>query len=188
MTDDHITIFLSAAVALGTMLQFGALTVIIMTTRRQLRAYVFVEAHPDDQPTFDANIEIRVPLHLHNRGQTPAYRVSQWIECRILPHPLVREPPTPEIPTPFTFIDLGPTAEFSIFAHLERGLTDLEKEGLTAGTMGVYIYGEIRYGDAFTFWRSKRHPRFTKFRYLILAGRDGRVRGILACPEGNYAN
>jgi len=157
----------------------------LTTTRRQLRAYVFAEIGEEDRPDFESAM-IRIPLRGRNRGLTPAYRCSNWVGCEVLPFPLTEEP-HPVLTEPFSFLDIGPTGQFVLFGELNRPLTPTEHAGLIDGTKRIYVFGEIRYRDAFTIWRGRRQNRYTKFRYMV-AVVDGHPRGLMACPEGNRAN
>lgn len=160
----------------------------IRTAQRQLRAYVFAEINENDKPVFQPNSEVRIPMRARNRGQTPAYRVSQWVDMKILPYPLVKEPIADRAPEPPGYIDLGPTAEFLIIGQIPRALTADELAALKKGTKKLYVFGEIRYRDAFAWRRGKRQPRYTRFRFMVHHGPQGEPLGLLACTDGNKAN
>jgi hypothetical protein len=174
--------------ALQTVALFITFFVIAFVGVRQLRAYVFTELDESDHPTFKPGSEVIIPIRARNRGQTPAYRVSQWVDIEIFPEPFTGEFPTPVITTPTSFLDLGPTGQFLIMAQIARPLTGDELAGLQNGTMRIYVFGEIRYRDAFAFRRGSRQPRFTKFRYQVHHAPNGAPIGLLASPEGNHAN
>jgi hypothetical protein len=185
---------IAAAAAIAGFLQFVVLTitvgVLILTARRQLRAYVFVELHENDRPTFRPEAEVRIPLRARNRGQTPAYRVSQWVDTQVLPFPIVGKFPPPDGDVaPASYLDLGPTqGEFVIVGQIPRALTAVELDGLKKGKMRIYVFGEIRYRDVFALRRGKRQPRYTQFRFMVHHGDHGQPLGLMACPDGNYAN
>jgi hypothetical protein len=180
-------IFSAAAVG-ATVLQALIFIVIIRTSRNQSKAYVFVEVQEDDRPYVDFNIGARITLRGRNRGQTPAYRVSQITRCEILPFPLSEAPPPAQTTEPISFITLGPTADFPIFGRIARALTESEKSGLMTGQMRVYIYGEIKYSDAFALWRDSRQSRLTQFCYMVPFDQHGRPNDVMVCLVGNRAN
>jgi hypothetical protein len=77
-------------------------------------------------------------------------------------------------------MDLGP-GDKTFTGTRARLLTPVEKDSLVAGTMAVWVYGEIRYRDAFC------RKQWTKYR-LIIGGPFGVSGGQLtACEEGNEA-
>lgn len=173
------------------MLQALIFIVMIRTSHRQLRAYIFAEVDMGDQPQLNFDAGARFALRGRNRGQTPAYRVSQVISCEVFPFPLVGKLPPAETTEPPAFHTIGPTADILLFGQLTRPFTQTERVGLLYDTMRIYVYGEIRYRDAFALWRGcggTRQPRYTRFRYMISLNSMGRPEGILVAPDGNNAN
>jgi hypothetical protein len=167
-------------------LQFGALiaTVLIMVFngRRQLRAYVFNTQsgiHYLDQPLSQVHVVIK------NSGQTPAYKLSDWMAIKLTKFPPT-EPLTLLLPPADESVvksesDFGPGDAFNKVQEIR--LSDETKAALRAGTMAIYVYGEIRYRDAF------KRRRYTKYRLMYGGDAGARPEGALvACKEGNKAN
>jgi hypothetical protein len=76
---------------------------------------------------------------------------------------------------------LGPGAASVSLTSAGRAVTAPEKASLAEGTGIIFIYGEIRYRDAYA------RDQWTKYR-LMLGGPVG-VRGgqLAGCEEGNEA-
>jgi hypothetical protein len=161
--------------------QFFALVatvfVMIRTSQRQLRAYVFNDhANLVD---FD-NVPIAQIL-LKNAGQTPAYKVVAWNAVRLAPFPLNIEligHPDAEI----NRCNLGPGMTFHLTTRLSQ-LPEPIKEAIREGTKALYVYGRADYVDAFG------RRRFLQWRLFYGADSVRRRDGSLGVyPEGNDAN
>jgi len=157
----------------------------IATSRAQLRAYVFVSmgvvtnvVHGTGMP--EAQVTIR------NSGQTPAHDVIALSGFAIDRYP----PPATlnliisdaEFSAPARTREvLGPGGSSISVIPAGRMLTAPEKASFASGTGIIYVYGEIRYRDAF----GRRH--WTKYRFMM--GGPVGVRGgqLTACEEGNEA-
>lgn len=188
---DRWMLIAAIATVVGVFVQALIFIVILRTSRQQLRAYIFAEVDEKDRPFFDFNSGIRITLRGRNRGLTPAYRVTQIIRCEVLPFPLTGAPPLPEAQESEGVLSLGPRADFLLIGQLPRPFTTEEREGLIIDAMRVYVYGEIRYRDAFALWRGwrrERQNRFARFRYMIPVDHNGHPDGIMACGEGNHSN
>jgi hypothetical protein len=145
----------------------------------QLRAYVhWTEAaiHSLDQPVS------QVHLVLKNSGQTPAYDCVDWMGVKVTQFPLAVEllPPEPgSISTSKSSI--GPGVSYNLVREI--CLPDEIKAALREGTMAIYVFGEIRYRDAFKI------DRFTRYRLIYGGDAGARPEGALAnAPEGNDSN
>jgi hypothetical protein len=156
------------------------------TAQRQLRAYVFVEkavvTHLDDnEGTPEAIVTIK------NFGQTPAYRLVNLTCLALCRYPApahIEIAMEQDVVTGLTArTDMGPghfqTAAVS--TDLERSFTKEEMQGLASGECVFYVYGEVRYEDAFG------NQQFT--RYRLMTGGPAGVRGgqLATCQEGNEA-
>jgi hypothetical protein len=106
--NDRINLSFTALVAVATFLQLCALGVIIRTTRRQLRAYVFVTGR-DFTVQDDKGGKYIHHLKAINTGQTPAKDLVVECVSRILPHPVDAEFDFPLPPQSQTkaFLQLG---------------------------------------------------------------------------------
>ncbi len=168
--NDYITIFFSAIVAIGALLQAAALLVIIGTTRRQA-----VKRAPE----LDVVTPPRVILNYKNFGQTPARDVRYWANMIIEPHPSTPrfelKPPTPDR------ITIDPADFRNIDIWLNRILTQDEVDMIRNDTARIYIYGEFCYFDVFGKFRS------TTFRLMYGGQRMIEIRGMAMCADGNSA-
>ncbi len=176
--------------SLAAFLQFIALivTVFVMmrTARRQLRAYVLVYgsvvtnvAEGDEVP------EARIVFK--NFGQTPAYNFVNVTGFAFNVYPAPKSirltVPNKEFSNLLAKSVLGPTQEeMSTTVWQGRPLTPGRRTELAQGRAIIYVYGEIRYTDAF------RRSRKTKYRYMMGGPVGVRAGGLLApCDEGNTA-
>jgi hypothetical protein len=173
-------------------LQFIALiaTVYVMrrTAQRQLRAYVFVDTvYVSNVAEGDGIPEAHVAIK--NFGQTPAYKFVNITGFAIdnYPPPAAIEltVPNSEFNELITRTNLGPTqSEVSItnWGPGKRVISDGERKALADGKRIIFVYGEIRYVDAFG------NPKWTKYRFMIGGPVGIRGNGQMAgCPEGNDA-
>lgn len=154
------------------------------SNERQLRAYISIEANPDDTPIFDYANGLRIPLRMYNRGQTPAYKISQWIDTEILETSVAHseeELRGSQRTGAFSTGILGPGAWFGIHGVLARAIRSEEKNDLAEGNKRIFLFGEISYRDAF------EHERTTKFKLMVLINKSGGSRGIQICSTGNDA-
>jgi hypothetical protein len=156
-----------------------------VTAERQLRAYVFVTssevtnvAEGDGIP--EAHVVIK------NTGQTPAYdlvNVTGIAANRYPPPPgLILTVPEEELSEGRTKMSLGPGDVSLSNTSAGRSLTAEQRASVADGTGVVYVYGELRYRDAFGV------QRWTKYRLMV--GGPAGVRGgqLAGCAEGNDAN
>ena len=154
------------------------------TAERQLRAYVFVEGDSKDNlPVVDAvNGIIKFPLKAINRGQTPAYKVTRWSNVEVLPYPLTVDLEGIPAGAVWFALDLGPNTPVGMEASRRQPWSQDQIDGVLAGTMRIYVYGEVRYLDIF------KNEQNTKFRFMARVLRDGSIPGLEACEEGNDAS
>jgi hypothetical protein len=89
---------------------------------------------------------------IKNSGQTPAYKMMAVIGLAFDTYPppqsLTLTVPDQNYLSLRTRMDLGP-GDKTFTGTRARLLTPVEKDSLVAGTMAVWVYGEIRYHDAF---------------------------------------
>ena len=133
------------------------------TAERQLRAYVHVARGGikfDSPETSEWHLEIK------NFGQTPAYNVRQWTHIWITAWPLQETLPAPPADFQTAKSILAPGGlEIMVWIKSPPIPTkSLPLIGTRSGT--IYIYGEIRYVDAF------QKERFTKYRLIYGGPRD----------------
>jgi hypothetical protein len=156
----------------------------------QLRAYVFIKTA--ELANLDEPEPVTASVVLRNSGQTPAFRVNAWGGISYRPFPLTVPLPTRESPggTTGSVADLAPGTDMHQIYDIPP-LSEQQREALRAGTAAIYVYGDIRYVDAF------KQERFCRYRYIfggnmgtrIAVTDDGRRVGIVTpTPEGNEAN
>lgn len=192
-------------IASATIIQAIALilTIIVMvrTTKRQLRAYVFLDTIDigniigSPPPPVDGQTAIPVgawifrpetgpmtAIIIKNSGKTPAYDVvhTGYIGIYEYPTPIFPAPPA----SPFkTVMAIPPDGRTSKVIAIEHPLTSEEIDNLIKGTHAIYVYGNITYK---TF--GKR--RITNFRYMQngLTAIIGHTTIMTGCEDGNDAN
>jgi len=149
------------------------------TTHMQLRAYVCVSGGTIKFDRKDAPV---AHVEYRNSGQTPAYDVQGWHHIWIAGYPLTEELPEPSksFMTSHSIIPPGGHAFMLIPKKPSVPAQSVHLLGTPEGT--IYIYGEIRYKDAFGV------ERLTKYRFMY-GGPEG-VHGAYLKPhtEGNEAN
>jgi hypothetical protein len=116
--------------------------------RRQYRAYIFYNENAIELLPADA--KYRVTMTLKNRGQTTAYSVTYWWAARVLP---VVGGPRRQYDVAFketgrASFDIDPQGEWPIDS-LEEPVSAAELEAVREGTKAVYIWGVVKYRDAF---------------------------------------
>jgi hypothetical protein len=160
-TDWSLSDKIAAIAIIVGFLQFVALIltvrVMVLTARRQLRAYISV----DTCPVKDANgneIANQTGVSIHNVGQTPAHDLSSWLGIGLHEYPL-RSPlrVLPETHQRIVSV-LNPGDQKTQIVEWPTDRPD--PAGVKAGTIAVYLWGEVSYKDAFGIRRR------TKFRFF----------------------
>jgi hypothetical protein len=154
------------------------------TSRRQLRAYVFLDPAKEfsfvRKPSTTATVEIEI--HVKNLGATPAHDliVESWMTIDIWP-----------MPKEFTFIGppgVGPVSKSVVppggLAHFHAGtakpFTVAELAAIQNGDLCLYIYGSIKYKDAFN------RPHWTNFcQGSTTLGKEGFRTAMAKCDRHN---
>jgi hypothetical protein len=143
------------------------------TMQKQLRAYVAIYLDQDTIGNYNRM------FYIQNNGLTPAYKVSFWFATKakmLSPKPSFSDRPHGDS----SRITLSPGRDnrrsfFSDF--LSNQYTDNMIKGKKAA---IFIYGEIRYEDAFG------DSCYTRFRYKY--GIPNSPYIPMACSEGNESN
>lgn len=175
---DFAMIALSGAVIGLTLLQLATLITMIVTSRRQSRAYVFVsQAEIVD---LEAGVPI-VQIDIRNSGQTPAYNITHIWRCGTFPYPLTEKLPLPRQVEPVAWAHLGPGAMVRAHRTADRLLTYGNAERSNR-PLAFYVYGEIAYRDAFRKTRTTRYVFFHEGLPRIGPGH------LMAHQRGNEAN
>ncbi len=180
--NDHITIFLAAAVAIGTLLQCKALWTIIDTSRRQVRAYITV--HSVDF-TIQTDPDGRYIHHLKaiNTGQTPARGLQVDSVTQILPHPVAATydfPPAEEDGRKSMWtVGAGRDVAFNAEADRHYSVGEIRDFSREKAPNRLYSYGTITYRDVFG------ESHWTKFCLFFDSYRheDGSIRTRVSASE-----
>jgi hypothetical protein len=145
------------------------------TAERQLRAYVFVEKI--DPPKRDAP-RVFFNVAYKNSGQTPAYDVVVRANTAFGPAQLKSPLVDPAKPRPTASRFILPPGSTHYMQVVPLNLRPEQIAACDAGTHSIYIFGTIRYRDAF------KKDRWTNFRYAapITGGSPE------SCEAGNEAD
>jgi hypothetical protein len=134
------------------------------TTRAQLRAYLTTVVGQSwrQGATRDLKFEFR-PIIL-NTGQTPAYDVSVVNSMAILSQEeaFTYDFRIPENTPVLSVMTLGPRQDRFTHVIAARKMTKTEMREYIANKKMIYVFGTIRYRDAFNT------PHFTNFCYSIM--------------------
>jgi hypothetical protein len=149
------------------------------TAERQLRAYVFATAARVRH--FAINEPVEIEVLIRNTGQTPAYGVYHCMSIAMSNPPLRLDE--------LDFSDapkgaMGPAEVSSSFAHFgpDYKLPEGSFRAVRSEKAALWVYGEIRYEDAFG------KPRWTKFRFIYTGNTVTDPPGGMALDaEGNEA-
>jgi hypothetical protein len=153
------------------------------SAEKQLRAYINIidaaASWKEEPPDVTMKI-VRVQVNFRNSGSTPAHNVTSWMVARNM---WVSAPDfTAEIETTSMGVQ-GPGG----IDHLEclHQAEDVNRgvvAGWKSGSKSLFVFGEIRYTDAFG------NPRLTSFRLVMPPEGVGITEGkFQPCREGNTA-
>ena len=148
----------------------------------QLRAYTSIKVTEGMPPRFDPVTGPWIALTISNNGQTPAYEMAQWLRIAIAAPGFEDELPGMEEDVPPHPMTLAPGMSIQIVSEgpiPEPGVAN----AFALGQFAAYVYGEIRFIDAF------KEQRFHRFRYFYTAADiQGGVMGMHLSRVGNEAN
>lgn len=150
------------------------------TAERQLRAYVHTaESTVTNISTGNGNVTFTI--RIKNFGQTPAHKLSVLVAVELAPFPTDVSTLTKPSTESLKNITLGPTAENTI--TMTRAPFSQTEIADMAARKALYVYGTIRYEDAFGESRS------TKFCLIKGGGNQYPLAGtdLFINNEGNEA-
>jgi hypothetical protein len=172
-----------------------------VTARQQLRAYVFVDNISIWNVTTPLTWEVAssykptgaeithssrgpfITMQIRNTGQTPAHYVVNWGHIVVREFPLVGKLVLP--PAPFVTKNSIPAGGISIKTlSIEKLLTADEVADLKSNKKAIFVFGYIKYRDAF----GKRRRTEYRFFYNGYSGGVGIATGITIHEEGNHSN
>jgi hypothetical protein len=151
------------------------------TTRRQLRAYLGIDASAFEMlPKPDSTAGIwpnQIRLRVENSGQTPAYHVTSHLNQRWDPH-------IDAVPADFDFVDCAAKGGRSVAVigagkhspPIGFGINAEQFANAAAGKTFLFYYGHIDYRDVFG------DPHVTRFCYFLRPHGD-RPGGALMMAE-----
>lgn len=148
---------------------------------RQLRAYLTHTTGISVSQDRNTGWHFEIRPEIKNCGQTPAYKVAFACRANRFPVPL---PPDVDLTLAVTNdsnATVGPGQTHSLSARLDTMLSDEELVEIHAGGPGsrrLYVYGTMRYEDAFG------NARYTNFCQWSIWNRGGQHFGINA-PRHN---
>lgn len=136
----------------------------------QLRAYVGIKSCDLDAVGVGQGAT-RATVTLKNTGQTPAFNLTQWAAMGVdffplqngLPQIAAGQQPGPVQP-------LGPGAEILVKPIFAQPLQAHHVAALNAGTMAIYVIGEVTYTDAFKKDRVLKYCLFSNSLVNIAEG------------------
>jgi hypothetical protein len=145
------------------------------TARRQLRAYVSIDLAGIRD--LSAGLTPIANLRVKNFGKTPAYDLAAIGGIAI--GKSFGQLPAPTGPTGISRSTLSIGAVSDQFHRAPRPLSPEEIAALAAGTLTLWVYGELQYRDTFNI------QHITKYRFQT-GGTAGVCGDNLAvCQEGN---
>jgi hypothetical protein len=199
---DRIAVIASAVAFLQFVALVWTIAVMVRSSHRELRAYVVNEsgsiyniANPvaifEGQVFNPTGAEITNPaagpgafIQIRNAGQTPANEVAHWGFIGVKEYPLKTLLPAPIFPNPVRHTSvLGPNIPSTKNLFMAKPLTAQEIADLRVGKVAIYVWGEIRYKDAFHKSRSTRY----RLMHHVSQGAIGVNTGLTFAEEGNEA-
>ncbi len=165
------------------------------TAVRQLRADVFVEnarivAADANSNFIEPNRTIfagggtGVVIEFRNFGQTPAYDAQATISTELVDWPLITElVPKARFDDPkISKASMGPSSNRAIFWVSGVVLSTEVLGDLRSGKKAIFVFGEIRYRDAFG------NDRFTRYRFYTGGPLGVMGPSLAAHTDGNEAD
>jgi len=148
------------------------------TALRQLRAYVSIKL--DEKLFYDSNGLLNAPFITKNHGVTPANFMLCSLQIGLFRFPLDTELDPHSYPSTSSNTALFPGEQVRHYATFPSKLNQAEIQAIEKSEGSIYVWGEVRYKDAFGIQRS------TQFRMYSTGADFG--RGELAYHhEGNAA-
>jgi hypothetical protein len=146
----------------------------------QFRAYVSVNLAPTRAPRITQQAGPDVVLLARNSGQTPAFDAAHWVMMGIGP-----AKSSPQFPAPGDLAHgkttIAPGGEIHIHPAPLGQLSEEEWGALHKGEAMIYVWGELKYTDAF---KTARH---TRFNFMFGPPNTLSPGSLLTCPDGNDA-
>jgi len=159
------------------------------TAERQLRAYVFVSSAKVTYVTDDGGGIPEAHVFIKNSGQTPAYKVQNVSGFAFDKWPvpanlnlIVTDQEFSAAAKTMTNLASGSCETSIISSKLDKPLPGEDRAALSRGEIVIFVYGEIRYIDAFG------KKRWTKYRLMMGGPAGARGGQLVGCEEGNDAN
>jgi hypothetical protein len=152
------------------------------SSEKQLRAYLWRTAIPDSLDDF-GNGGFAVSSLIRNSGQTPAHDVHTWSRLDALPPDTRDFEIAPEIVEGHRFV-IHPGSDHT-FHTPTPDMDEGDRTDIQYGLKALFIWGELRYRDAFEVDRKTRFRLFWKVYRGTPSG--PRLGQWVFCDEGNDA-
>jgi hypothetical protein len=134
-----------------------ALTLSADTAKRQLRAYIGVE--PEGVNDGDGAGVMRLPLTIHNSGQTPAHHVIIFSKLNLVEHPREFDPRRDGgkyISGEANDVTIGPGVKHVAYLYADAGLVNDNAVAIRDKKLALIHFGPISYQDIFGESRETR--------------------------------
>ncbi len=112
---------------------------------------------------------------MKNYGSTPAYDVTSWNEFKRYPNPFLQKFPASEFEPHAQVLDPGNS--FTVHANDDIDVTDEILKSINDDASRFYLFGQVRYRDAFG------RKRITSYRFHYVP----RLKRMAFSHEGNSA-
>ena len=178
--------FLTLVLAIGTVFLWRATRRLVIGSekiaKRQLRAYIFITGKDGALPAISTAHGIEIWFIARNSGQTPAYKVRQWLTLDFVADPEKGPFPRPSENIKFTEAALGPNSEMPLRAFNPKPISAAQIDAVHNTSLTICIWGEVTYEDTF----GDRH--YSRVRFLLPVEPGGRMPGLMLAQSGNEAN
>lgn len=129
------------------------------TARRQLRAYVSVKL--DGQMFYGSDGCLNAPFITKNSGVTPTNEMKCSFFIGLFRFPLDTELDPPTFPPASSNAALFPGEQVRQYAALPAKINDSELSVIKKSEAAIFVWGEVRYLDAFNTERSTRFRMYS---------------------------
>jgi hypothetical protein len=150
-----------AIIVLIVVLQFVAWYITVLTTRRSIKQpaiQAYISVQPNFITSFDETHLPRASYILQNHGITPAYNLTHSCDIGAFPDPLPSGFTLPPIKGDWSApIAVSPNIPVSGNCGNRAAFSPKELEGIRNRMMKIYIFGHVKYRDAF------HKDRFVRF-------------------------
>ena len=171
------------ATAVATFLLLWTLWETRETSRRELRAYLFIKGNGIGLVTKGPNRGKVVSfIEINNSGSTPAHRVRHWSAINYGPLGEDQQMVAPKPLEAMSESTIPPNGENTADRVLLEKLTPAQRDQIHRGETAIFVFGAIEYQDVFDRWHRTDYRLFYSGRWPISPNPLMRF-----CNEGNEA-